>query len=145
MVGLAACAPRGRCSLLRALSSQRGEVVNDKTRVARCQIPLLTNTSKVLCRQVGVNSGSGWRTLPSPPLGLIISKKGLPFPPSRQRKVSPFLQPSEQNSFQFPSSLSSTDQWCAIILATGKTPFKSPIYVLSAIGHFKNCLVWFRR
>lgn len=66
--------------------------VNDKTLVARCQILLLTNASKVPCRQVGVNSSSWRSTTPPPPpppapLGLIISKKAL-FPPLRQSRVS---------------------------------------------------------
>lgn len=60
--------------------------MNDNTRAARCQIPLLTNTLKVPCRQVGANSGSGWRMLPSPPLGLIISKKRPPFPSHQTKK-----------------------------------------------------------
>lgn len=85
---------RGWCSLLRALSSQREEFVNDKTPLAHRQIPLLTNASKVPCRQVGVNS-SPWHGAP-PTSGLDnIKESSLPSPETK-KSLHSFLQPSEQ-------------------------------------------------
>lgn len=71
---------------------EEGSFVNDKILVALCQIPFLTNASKVPCRQVGVNSSSSWQsTLPTPGFDNIKEKNPLPSPETKQ---SPFIFPA---------------------------------------------------
>lgn len=90
------------------------EFVNDKTLVAHCQILLLTNASKVPCRQVGVNSSS-WQSTP-PTSGLDNIKESLLPSPETKQSLYSFLQPPEQKHLLATSFFGFTDQ-CPICVS----------------------------